>query len=81
MDEEDLMEFTCHCGCRDLLAIQRGIERRIVLCIDRNSDYYEYDVHDFTNDTEATPTFACANSECGREWNSLDEIKAEGLLH
>lgn len=81
MNDDDLMEFKCHCGCRDLLAIQRGIERRNVLGIDRNSDYYEYDVHDFTNDTEATPTFACANSECRREWDSLDEIKAEGLLH
>lgn len=81
MNDDDLMTFTCHCGCRDLVAIQRGIERRNVLGIDRHSDYYEYDVCDFTNDTEATPTFACANEQCGREWDSLDAIKAEGLLH
>ena len=81
MNDDALMEFKCHCGCRELLAIQRGIERRIVLGIDRHSDYYEYEVHDFTNDTEATPTFSCANTQCGREWDSLDDIKAEGLLH
>lgn len=79
MNADDLMEFKCQCGCRELMAIQRGIERRIVLGIDRHSDYYEYEVHDFTNDTEATPTFACA--QCGHEWDSLDDIKAEGLLH
>jgi hypothetical protein len=44
-------------------------------------NYYEYDAYEFVNDTEQGPTYMCDNTECGREWDSLEAVKAEGLLH
>lgn len=81
MDTDTTFSFRCHCGCQTLIALQRGVERRVVLSIEPDMAYYDYDAYEFVNDTEQGPTYMCDNTECGREWDSLEAVKAEGLLH
>lgn len=75
------IKFKCSCGSERLIAVQRCTEYRTVTDVELNEDGdltgYEYIIDELI-DSDDDPTFMCGH--CPKEWDSLDEIKNEGLI-